>query len=71
MRFISHHIMPLVIITLGGKHTDTQTHIHRLHGQDQFLETRRVPATGRRAPGLKYVNIKITTNLLYKITVYG
>ena len=45
----------MVITSLGGGHTDTQTqtHIHTLRGQDQYLETRRAPAFGRRAPGLK------------------
>ena len=48
--------MPLVIGSLGGRHThththrhiDTQTHrhIHTLPGHYQFLETRRVPVHG-------------------------
>ena len=53
MGSISRHITPLVIISLGGEHTDTQTNIHTLRGQDQYLETRRVPVKGRRVPGLK------------------
>ena len=49
---ISRHITPLVINSLGGRHTHTQTHI-QTSAQEQFQETRRVPACGRRAPGLK------------------
>ena len=47
--------MPLVINSLRGRHThtDRQTHTHTLCGQDQFLETRREPATGWHTPGLK------------------
>ena len=36
------HITPLVIDSLGGGHTNTDTYTHR--GQDQFLETRHAPA---------------------------
>ena len=37
----SHHIMPLVINSLGGSHTYTHTHTHAnthayIHGQKQF-----------------------------------
>ena len=53
MRSISRHIMPLVTTSVGGGHIDTDTHIHTLRGQDQFLETRRAPACGWCAPGLK------------------
>ena len=53
MGSISRHITPLVISSLGDGHTDTHTHIHTLRGQDQYLETRRMPAFGRHAPGLK------------------
>jgi len=48
---ISHHIMPLVINSLGGGHTHTHTYSHRR--QKQFQETSRVPAFGQHAPGLK------------------
>ena len=36
--FISYHIMPLVINSQRGKHTDT--YIYTWRGQNQFLETR-------------------------------
>ena len=51
MGSISRHITPLVITSLGGGHT----HTHTLRGQDQSKETRRAPATGQRAPGLKAI----------------
>ena len=54
MGSISRYITPLVITSLRGGHTDTQTYIHTLRGQDQFLETRRAPACGWHAPGLKF-----------------
>jgi len=47
----SHHIMPLVINSLGGRHTCTHAYRHR--GQKQFQETSHVPAKSRHAPGLK------------------
>ena len=56
MGSISHHMTPLVINSLGGGHTDT----HTRHGQDQFLETRRAPAYGRCAPGLKSLYVELT-----------
>jgi len=50
---ISHHIMPLVINSLGGGHTHTHTQARSHHGQKQFQETSRVPAKGQHMPGLK------------------
>ena len=58
MGFISHHITPLVINSLGGrhththtnKHTHTQTHTHiQMSAQEQFQET-------SHAPGLTIFN---------------
>ena len=50
MGFISRHITPLVIKSLGGGHTHTHKHTHiQISTQEQFQETRRAPATGRRA----------------------
>ena len=43
MGSISHHITPLGITSLRGGHTDTQ--IHTLCRQNQFLEIRHAPAT--------------------------
>ena len=40
-----------VIYSLGSGHAHTQT--YQFHGQKQFQETRRMPAFGQRAPGLK------------------
>jgi len=48
---ISHHITPLVINSLGGRHT--HTHAYRHHGQKQFQETSRMPAFGQCTLGLK------------------
>ena len=56
---ISHHIMPLVITSLGGGHTDT--HIQTLHRQDHFLETRCVLAYGRNMPSLATFTSKFST----------
>ena len=51
---ILHHIMPLVINSLGGGHTHANTHIHmQTIRTGSILETRRVQACGVRAPGLK------------------
>jgi len=49
--------MPLVINSLGGRHTHTQGHRH--HGQKQFQETRCAPAKGRRMPGFKSLHMYI------------
>ena len=59
MGSISCHIMPLVINSLGGGHT--QTHIQMSSAQEQFQET-------RHAPGLKVTSYltfwkHCTTNL--------
>ena len=43
MGSISCYIAPLVITSRRGGHTDTDTHIHTLRGQDQFLETMCTP----------------------------
>jgi len=48
---ISHHITPLVIHSLGGKHTHTHAYSHC--GQKQFQETSHVLAFGWLTPGLK------------------
>ena len=48
--------MPLVINSLRGGHTDTDTHTYTRRRQDQFLETRPASACVRHAPGLKKVN---------------
>ena len=50
MGSISRHITPLVITSLGGRHTDT--HIHTLRRQDESIETKRALATGWCALGL-------------------
>ena len=54
---ISHHIMPLVINNLGGRHTHTHAYRHR--GQKQFQEISHALAFGWRAPGLKTFQITI------------
>ena len=41
--------------------THTQTHIQTF-AQEQFQEARRSPAAGRRTPGLKKDNIKLTSS---------
>jgi len=43
---ISHSITPLVINSLGDRHT----HAYRYCGQKQFQETNCVPAKGRQVP---------------------
>jgi len=58
---ISHHITPLVINSLGGGHTHTQTYSHCR--QKQFKETSHVQAEGQRTPGLK------NRSNIYDITV--
>jgi len=47
---ISHHIMPLVINSLRGRHTHTHIYSHRR--QKQFHETSCVLAFGQHAPSL-------------------
>ena len=72
MASILHHIIPLVITSLRGEHTQTQTHRH-IHtcGQYQFLATKLAPATGRRAPGLKAIHCKsyAVYNLFYSVII--
>ena len=48
---MSHHIMPLAIISLGDGRMDRRghTHTHTLQGQDEFLETRRAGLWPARA----------------------
>ena len=41
MGFMSCHIIPLAINSLGE--ADTQTHRHMLHKQNQYLETKQMP----------------------------
>ena len=53
MGSISRHITPLVINSLGGGHTHTRKHTYRRSRTGSIQETRRAPAAGRRAPGLK------------------
>jgi len=48
---ISHHIMPLVINSLGGRHTHTHAYSHC--GQKQLQETNCVLAECWCLPGLK------------------
>jgi len=50
---ISHHIMPLVINSLGGGHTHTHAYRHRR--QKQFQET-------SRTPGLKIIRFSNRTH---------
>ena len=67
MRFISHHVMPLVITSLGSRNTHTHTHTHTnshtndLHRINFKKPGRCWPAAG--APGL-------TKNLIHVIKSY-
>jgi len=52
--------MPLVINSLGGRHT----HAYRHCGQKQFQETSRVPAFGWRTPDLTNIHQIFAYHLL-------
>ena len=47
---MTHHATSLLITVGVDTHVNTHTDVH---AQDQFQETRRAPACGQRAPGLK------------------
>ena len=52
--WLSHHITPLVIASLGGGYTDTQTHTHMLTCElKQFQKSRHTPACSWHASSLK------------------
>ena len=51
---ISHHITPLVINGLGGRHTDRQTHTHAYrHANQNNFKKPGARGLRLRAPGLK------------------
>jgi len=69
---ISHHIMPLVINSLGGGHIHTHTQAYSHCGQKQLQETSHAPAEGWRMPGLTSWCISLSKNqaLVSVITLY-
>ena len=72
MGFVLCYTTPLVISSLGGRHTDakTQTHtyIYTLHEQDQFLETSCAePMAG--TPGLKTLDYYSFISLTQLLTM--
>jgi len=56
---ISHHITPLVINSLGGRHTNTHTHIYSHHRQKLFQETSHTLVFGQHATGLKTLKLSL------------
>ena len=59
---ISHHIMPLVINSLGSGHTQTYTHTYRRPHKNNFKK----PGTCQCMPGLK---ITVLPALIYHISL--
>ena len=64
----SRHIMPLAINCFRGRHTHSHKHTNKhtytywWSAQDQFLQTRHVPACGWHMPGLKTTHTYARTN---------